>query len=216
MLIKQIHTFTSNILFEQRRFGLGCPSLYQVKCPFDLIKAGATQTELFADERVDLLDNYDFPARTTTEADAAKFHWGEHQRAPCAKAGGKSSPWKGERGERKGEREGEKSRLQFGHREVLRIPGAAHVQPVRFPTKSWRVQARPSPCYFSLLFLFLVFFFSSFVFFYIFLCLSVFHGFFLLFFFLPFFILFFLFFSISIYLPLSVSGFVQYFALFFS
>ena len=29
--IKQIHTFTSNIWFEQRRFGLGCPSLYQVK-----------------------------------------------------------------------------------------------------------------------------------------------------------------------------------------
>ena len=31
MIIKQNHTFTSNILFEQRRFGLGCPSLYQVK-----------------------------------------------------------------------------------------------------------------------------------------------------------------------------------------
>ena len=30
IIIKQIHTFTSNILFEQRRFGLGCPSLYQV------------------------------------------------------------------------------------------------------------------------------------------------------------------------------------------
>ena len=29
-LIKQIQTFISNILFEQRRFGLGCPSLYQV------------------------------------------------------------------------------------------------------------------------------------------------------------------------------------------
>ena len=29
--IKQIHTFTSNILFEQWLFGLGCPSLYQVK-----------------------------------------------------------------------------------------------------------------------------------------------------------------------------------------
>ena len=27
-IIKQIHTFTSNILFEQRRFSLGCPSLY--------------------------------------------------------------------------------------------------------------------------------------------------------------------------------------------
>ena len=31
LFIKQIHTFTSNILFEQRRCGLGCPSLYQVK-----------------------------------------------------------------------------------------------------------------------------------------------------------------------------------------
>ena len=31
IIIKQIHTFTSNILFEQRRFGLGCPGLYQVK-----------------------------------------------------------------------------------------------------------------------------------------------------------------------------------------
>ena len=31
VFIKHIHTFTSNILFEQRRFGLGCPSLYQVK-----------------------------------------------------------------------------------------------------------------------------------------------------------------------------------------
>ena len=34
-VIKQIHTFTSNIVFEQRRFvldcGLGCPSIYQVK-----------------------------------------------------------------------------------------------------------------------------------------------------------------------------------------
>ena len=31
--IEQIHTFTSNTgkLFEQRRFGLGCPNLYQVK-----------------------------------------------------------------------------------------------------------------------------------------------------------------------------------------
>ena len=27
IIIKQIHTFTSNILIEQRRFGLGCPSL---------------------------------------------------------------------------------------------------------------------------------------------------------------------------------------------
>ena len=31
IIIKQTHTFTSNILFGQRRFGLGCPSLYQVK-----------------------------------------------------------------------------------------------------------------------------------------------------------------------------------------
>ena len=78
VFIKQIHTFTSNILFEQRRFGLGRPSLYQVKSfiksnGFDLIKAGATQTETsllkqyVAGERVDLLDDYDFPARTITE-----------------------------------------------------------------------------------------------------------------------------------------------------
>ena len=40
--IKQIHTFTSNILFGQR-FGLGCP--FVIFLPFDLIKAGATQTE---------------------------------------------------------------------------------------------------------------------------------------------------------------------------
>ena len=54
VIIKQIHTFTSNMLFEQRRFRLGCLSLYQVKsCPslyltgqrFDLIQAGAAQTE---------------------------------------------------------------------------------------------------------------------------------------------------------------------------
>ena len=43
-----------------------------VKKPFDLIKAGATHTEtsLFkqyvAGERVDSLDDYDFPARTIT------------------------------------------------------------------------------------------------------------------------------------------------------
>ena len=30
-IITQIHGFTSIILFEQRRFGLGCPSLCQVK-----------------------------------------------------------------------------------------------------------------------------------------------------------------------------------------
>ena len=65
-MIKQIYTFTSNMLFEQRRFGLGCPSLYQVK-------AGATKTETslrrqyVAGECVDLLDDYDFPARTITE-----------------------------------------------------------------------------------------------------------------------------------------------------
>ena len=41
--------------------------------PFDLIKAGATQTETsllkqyVAGERVDLLGDYDFPARTITE-----------------------------------------------------------------------------------------------------------------------------------------------------
>ena len=72
-VIKQIHTFTSNMLLEQRRFGLGSPSLYQVKWPFDLIKAGATQTETsllqqyVAGECVDLLDDYDFPGRTITD-----------------------------------------------------------------------------------------------------------------------------------------------------
>ena len=60
IIIKQIHTFTSNVLFQQRRFGLVCPSLYQV---FDLIKAGDTQTETsfikhdVAGECVDLLDD---------------------------------------------------------------------------------------------------------------------------------------------------------------
>ena len=44
---------------------------------FDLIKAGATQTETSllkqhaAGERVDLLDGYDFPARTITEMGAS-------------------------------------------------------------------------------------------------------------------------------------------------
>ena len=44
--------------------------------PFDLIKAGATQTETSllkqhaAGERVDLLDDYDFPARTITETES--------------------------------------------------------------------------------------------------------------------------------------------------
>ena len=56
VIIKPIHTFTSNKLFEQRRFGLACPSLA-------LIKAGATQTETsllkqyVAGECVDLLDD---------------------------------------------------------------------------------------------------------------------------------------------------------------
>ena len=62
MIIKQIHTYTSNILFEQRRFGLGCPSLYQVKDWLD--KGWATQTETsllkqyLAGVRVDLLDEH--------------------------------------------------------------------------------------------------------------------------------------------------------------
>ena len=38
------------------------------------------------------------------------------------KAGGKSSPWKGERGERKGEREGEKPRLQFCQESTFESP----------------------------------------------------------------------------------------------
>ena len=54
IIIKQILTFTNIMLFEQRRFGLGCLSLNQVKsCSslyltgqrFDLIKAGGAQTE---------------------------------------------------------------------------------------------------------------------------------------------------------------------------
>ena len=47
--------------------------------PFDLIKAGATQTETSllqqyaVGERVDLLDDYDFPARTITETTCFLF-----------------------------------------------------------------------------------------------------------------------------------------------
>ena len=47
--------------------------------PFDLIKAGATQTETSlpkkhtAGERVDLLDDYDFPARTILETSWSFF-----------------------------------------------------------------------------------------------------------------------------------------------
>ena len=57
-------------MFEQRHFGLGCPN----QSP--LIKAGATETEMtemlllkqyVAGERVDFLDDYDFPARTINE-----------------------------------------------------------------------------------------------------------------------------------------------------
>ena len=74
IIIKQIHTLTSNISFEQRRFALGCPSLYQVKWPFDLIKAGATRTEtsllkqFVAGERMDLLDDYEmtFPKKISS------------------------------------------------------------------------------------------------------------------------------------------------------
>ena len=58
------------------RYGLPQPLSTQmaisVKKPFDLIKAGATQTETsllkqyVTGERVDSLDDYDFPARTIT------------------------------------------------------------------------------------------------------------------------------------------------------
>ena len=46
----------ATLLFDQRRFGLGCPSLYQVKWQ-----------EYTAGECVDSLDDYDFPARTITD-----------------------------------------------------------------------------------------------------------------------------------------------------
>ena len=64
-IIKQIHTFTIIMLFEQR-FSLGCPSLYQVK------STGARETKTSfkqhdAGERVPLLDDYDVTARTITE-----------------------------------------------------------------------------------------------------------------------------------------------------
>ena len=71
IFIKQIHTFTSNILFKQRRFGQGCPScpwvatpgLPQLGCPsLYLVKK-----QYVAGERVDLLDDFVFPARTNTE-----------------------------------------------------------------------------------------------------------------------------------------------------
>ena len=62
IIIKQIHTFTSNVLFEQRRFGRVAPAI--IKSVFDLVKARATQTETsllkhyVAGERVDLLDEH--------------------------------------------------------------------------------------------------------------------------------------------------------------
>ena len=31
LIIQQFHTFASNIMFEQRRFDLGCPSFYLIK-----------------------------------------------------------------------------------------------------------------------------------------------------------------------------------------
>ena len=58
------------VLAATFRSGLPQPLSSQI---FDLIKAGATQTETSlqkqhaAGERVDLLDDYDFPARTITE-----------------------------------------------------------------------------------------------------------------------------------------------------
>ena len=77
IIIKQIHKFGTIILFEQRRFGLGCPRLYQVKWldKFDLIKPGATPTErlLFkqydAGECVDLLDEVE----PSSAAESASF-----------------------------------------------------------------------------------------------------------------------------------------------
>ena len=65
-ILKQIHTFTCIMLFEQRRFSLGCPSLYQVK------SNGARETKTSfkqhdAGERVALLDDYDVTAITITE-----------------------------------------------------------------------------------------------------------------------------------------------------
>ena len=57
-------------------FRSGLPQPLSSQMPFDLIKAVATQTETSllisikqyaAGERVDLLDDHDFPARTITE-----------------------------------------------------------------------------------------------------------------------------------------------------
>ena len=79
-VIKQIHTrtFTSNILFEQTTFRSGLPQ------PLSSQKDGATQTKTsmlkllvyIAGERtrVDLLDDYDFPARTITETSLKLCH----------------------------------------------------------------------------------------------------------------------------------------------
>ena len=98
---------------------------------------------------------------------------------------------------------------KFGHRRILGIFGAAHVQPVRFTTGTLRVQARPSPCHFS--FYFFSLFFSSFVFFSI-----LFMLFFLFDWFLSFYFALFLSFSFSCFpfFSISFSSFVLFWFLF--
>ena len=60
------------------------PHVHQQHESFDLIKAGATQTKTSlikqhaAGERVDFLDDYDFPARTITETTKIKTSKGKH------------------------------------------------------------------------------------------------------------------------------------------
>ena len=66
------------VLATTFRSGLPQPLSSQIKS-FDLIKAGATQSETsllkqhVAGERVDLLDDYDFPARTIIETRRFSF-----------------------------------------------------------------------------------------------------------------------------------------------
>ena len=135
----------------------------------------------------------------------SKDHRGAWKTAHSAKAGGKSSPWKGERGERKGGKRGGKAPAPILPGKPFRIPGVTHVQRMRFTTWNGRVQARPSPCHF-----FPIFSFSLFSFFFLFFSYT-----FLLFCFwsfpsyLSFFILFSFFFLCNLlFLPSSFSGFV--------
>ena len=71
IIIKQIHTFTSNILFEQRRFGLGFPSLYQVKWQEENEKPTNTELLFFASRT-----NWNIYGATQTETSL----WGNPER----------------------------------------------------------------------------------------------------------------------------------------